>query len=485
MDFLTQADPAVDAVRAFTDFLLILDADGVILDCKVDDSILQHLQSHKVLHRKIADILPSHLTEHIRVHQSAVFRTGKTTSFEFSLSAADQPRWFDARLGLLPSSNVILLAREVTAHRTAQGRIHQQRLQFSGLRSVDLAIASGLDLKLLLSMLLDQVTALLQVDAAAVLLLNHETNTLGYFAGKGFITNAVQLARLKVGDGFAGRVALERRMIKVSNLGSTASDIRGAALVSHEHFIAYYGVPLVAKGKVLGVLELFHRSSLKPDSDWIEFLNILSTQAAIAIDNATMFRELQRSQVELGLACDATIDGWVGSLNVRGQEPMEHTRHVTDMTVRLATRMGVEKKDVVHMRRGAILHDIGKFAIPDEILFKAGPLTVDEWDIMRQHPGIAVDLLSPITYLIPALEIPRHHHEKWDGTGYPDHLCGDQIPLSARLFALADVFDSLTSARPFREAWKKQDAARYIEGQAGNHFDPYLVPEFLKLVMGN
>ena len=485
MNFHLQADSADEAVRAFTDLFFILDADGVILDCKVDDSILPILQSHKVIHKKIYEILPAHLADHIKGHRTSVLHTGKTTSFEFSLPAADQPRWFDARLGLLPPSRMILLAREVTAHRTTEARIHQQRVQFSGLRSVDVAIASGLDLKLLLSMLLDQVTALLQVDAASVLLLNHETNTLGYFAGKGFITNVVQLARLKVGEGFAGRAALERRMIKASNLGGTASDVRGTALASREHFVAYYGVPLVAKGKVLGVLELFHRSSLKPDADWIEFMNILSTQAAIAIDNSIMFRELQRAQVELGLACDATIDGWAGSLEIRGKETIEHTHHVTDMTIRLAIRMGVEKKDVVHIRRGAILHDIGMFAVPDEILFKAGPLTIDEWEVMRRHPGTAVDLLSPITYLIPALEIPRHHHEKWDGSGYPDQLFRDQIPLAARVFALADVYDSLTSARPYREAWKKQDAARYIESQAGSHFDPYLVSEFLKLAMGN
>jgi response regulator RpfG family c-di-GMP phosphodiesterase len=221
---------------------------------------------------------------------------------------------------------------------------------------------------------------------------------------------------------------------------------------------------------------------LNPDADWLDFLNIIAGQAAIAIDGAMMFRDLQRSNVELGLAYDATIDGWARTLDLRGKESEEHTHRVTDLTVRLATRMGVETKDVVHIRRGAILHDVGKVAIPDEILFKAGPLTADEWEIMRRHPGIAVDLLSPITYLAPALEIPRHHHEKWNGAGYPDHLHGDQIPLAARLFALADVYDALTSPRPFRDAWTKLDATRYIESQAGDHFDPHLVPEFLKMV---
>jgi len=135
--------------------------------------------------------------------------------------------------------------------------------------------------------------------------------------------------------------------------------------------------------------------------------------------------------------------------------------------------------DLVHIRRGAILHDIGKVAIPDRILFKPGPLADDEWNIMRRHPGIAVDLLSSISYLAQALEIPHWHHEKWDGSGYPDHLSGEAIPFSARLFALVDVYDALTSNRPYRTAWSKQKTLQYIEGESGRHFDPAIVPKFV------
>ena len=155
------------------------------------------------------------------------------------------------------------------------------------------------------------------------------------------------------------------------------------------------------------------------------------------------------------------------------------------MTIRLAGRLEIPESDLVHIRRGAILHDIGKVAIPDQILFKPGPLSIEEWDVMRQHPQIAVELLAPIDYLSSALEIPHWHHEKWDGSGYPDHLHGDKIPLPARIFALADVYDSLTSDRPYRTAWSKTDALNYIESQSGKHFDPNIVPEFLNLIRNN
>ena len=241
----------------------------------------------------------------------------------------------------------------------------------------------------------------------------------------------------------------------------------------------------MAKGRVLGVLEMFNRSPLKPDMDWQNFLVMVAGQAAIAIDSAVMFTDLQRSNAELSLAYDATIEGLSRALDLRDKETKEHTFRVTDITVKLATRLGVRQSDLIHIRRGAILHDIGKVAIPDQILFKPGPLLKEEWDIMRRHPDIAVELLSPVSYLEPALEIPHWHHEKWNGTGYPDGLHQENIPFSARLFALADVYDALISNRPYRSAWPKQDAIQYIENQAGTHFDPRIVPEFLDLVNAN
>jgi len=227
-------------------------------------------------------------------------------------------------------------------------------------------------------------------------------------------------------------------------------------------------------------MEIFHRSILQPDSDWLKFLNSIAGQAAIAIDNGMMFRQLYETNMELNQAYDATIEGLMRALDLRDKETQEHTRRVSDMTVKLAMQTGVAESELIHIRRGAILHDIGKMAIPDNILFKPGPLSDEEWHVMRRHPGIALDLLSSVSYLAPALEIPHWHHEKWDGSGYPDQLQGDMIPFSARLFALVDVYDALTSNRPYRDAWSKEHALNYISNQAGHQFDPALVPTFIQ-----
>jgi putative nucleotidyltransferase with HDIG domain len=363
--------------------------------------------------------------------------------------------------------------------------MERQVLQLSILRSIDLAIASGLDLNLLLSMLLDRVMALMHVDAATLLLLNPKTNLLEFAAGKGFRSNILQHTRLRLGEGGAGRVALNREMLQIADLRKDRMEFDRSPFFVEENFVTYWGVPLLAKGRVLGVLEMFHRSALKPDRDLQDFFLTVAGQAAIAIDSAMMFSELQRSNAELSLAYDATIEGLSRALDLRDKETKEHTARVTSITVKLATRLGIKQSDLIHVRRGAILHDIGKVAIPDQILFKPGPLAKDEWEIMRRHPMIAVELLSPVNYLEPALEIPHWHHEKWNGTGYPDGLRQEDIPFSARLFALADVYDALISKRPYRSPWSKWDAVQYIESQAGIHFDPRIVPEFLDLINTN
>jgi putative nucleotidyltransferase with HDIG domain len=376
----------------------------------------------------------------------------------------------------------MLIARDITECREIKIKMERQVQQMSILRSIDLAIASGLDLHLLLSMLLDRVLTLMHVDAATVLMLNPKTNLLEFAAGKGFHSNILQYTRLKLGEGCAGRVALDRKMLNIPDLRKDRMEFDRSPMFLQENFVTYWGVPLMAKGRVLGVLEMFNRSPLNPDMDWQNFLVMVAGQAAIAIDSAVMFTDLQRSNAELSLAYDATIEGLSRALDLRDKETKEHTFRVTDITVKLATRLGIKPTDLIHIRRGAILHDIGKVAIPDQILFKPGPLVAEEWEIMRRHPDIAVELLSPVSYLEPALEIPHWHHEKWNGSGYPDGLHQENIPFSARLFALADVYDALTSNRPYRSAWSKQDAVQYIETQAGTHFDPRIVPEFLNMV---
>jgi putative nucleotidyltransferase with HDIG domain len=214
----------------------------------------------------------------------------------------------------------------------------------------------------------------------------------------------------------------------------------------------------------------------------MNLFEMLAGQAAIAIDNAQLYSELQQINLKLSMAYDATIEGWSRALDLRDKETEGHTVRVTDLTMRLAEAFGIDPEMMAHIRRGAILHDIGKMAIPDHILLKPGPLDEEEWVQMRQHPQIAYDMLRNIEYLQPALSIPYCHHERWDGSGYPRQLKGEEIPLAARLFAVADVWDALTSDRPYRKAWTREEALEYIRQQAGKQFDPRVVEVFLRII---
>jgi putative nucleotidyltransferase with HDIG domain len=354
--------------------------------------------------------------------------------------------------------------------------------RLDALRTIDMAINASVDLRLTLDILLEQVTTQLGVDAADVLLLVPRSQTLIYAAGRGFRSDGITRSRVRIGDALAGRIALERRIIHVPDLSESEGTECLKPVFAEEDIVAYYGVPLIAKGKIIGVLEIFHRASLEPDAEWLNFLEALAGQAAIAVDNATLFDNLQRSNFELALAYEATLEGWSRALDLRDKETEGHTQRVTELTMRLARTLGMTEDELVHVRRGALLHDIGKMGVPDSILHKHGSLTDEEWEIMRQHPVHAFELLSPIAYLRPALDIPYCHHEKWDGTGYPRGLKGEQIPLAARIFAVVDVWDALISDRPYCPAWPEEKALEYIREQAGKHFDPHIVELFLKVV---
>ena len=212
-----------------------------------------------------------------------------------------------------------------------------------------------------------------------------------------------------------------------------------------------------------------------------ELADAQERRARRAAEQALRDRE-QHAVLELAAAYEATLEGWARALDLRDRETEGHSRRVTDLTVRLARTMGFSEADCVHIRRGALLHDIGKMGIPDGILLKPAPLSPEEWDIMRRHPAYAEALLAPVEYLQPALDIPYCHHEKWDGTGYPRGLKGDDIPLAARMFAAVDIWDAVRSTRPYRCAWPAQQAREHLTSLAGSHLDPEVVTAFLDLL---
>jgi putative nucleotidyltransferase with HDIG domain len=358
-----------------------------------------------------------------------------------------------------------------------------RRLQnIEALSAIDQAISGSLDLSLTLSIVLEQVATQLNVDAAAVLLLNPHTQTLEYTAVHGFRSNAIKHSHLSLGEGLAGHTALEQRLVSVHDLRTEKEEFVHSDLLAGEDFVSYHGVPLIIKGQVKGVLEVFLRSHRTVDDEWLNFLVTMAGQVGIALDNASLYIDLQRSNTDLFNAFDSTINGWSHALDLRDKETEGHTMRVTEMAERFARALGIDEAEIVHIRRGALLHDIGKMGVPDGILLKPGKLTDEEWEIMIKHPQFAYDMLVPIAYLKPALDIPYCHHEKWDGSGYPRGLKGEQIPLAARLFAIVDVWDALSSDRPYRKAWTKKKTVEHIKAGSGTHFDPKLVELFLSVV---
>jgi PAS domain S-box-containing protein len=387
---------------------------------------------------------------------------------------AQLPREFTAA-----DAQLLATLAEIAGNAIYRTTLHQQtqrRLQqLTALSEIDRAISSSFGLGLSLTTVLNQVMSQLSVDAADVLVYNQSSQTLEYAAGQGFRTRAFARARVRLGEGNAGRAALERLAVHIPNLVAQPDSPHPARALAGEAFVSYYGVPLIAKGKIQGVLEVFQRAMLERDQEWLDFLNTLAGQAALAIDNATLFDSLQRSNTDLALAYDATIEGWSRALDLRDKETEGHTLRVTDMTVRLALLFGLGEEELTQVRWGALLHDIGKMGVPDGILLKPGPLTAAEWVVMKQHPTLAYELLSPIHYLRSTLDIPYCHHEQWDGAGYPRQLKGDEIPLAARIFALVDVWDALRSDRPYRAAWPEHKVRQHIRSLSGTHFDPNLV----------
>ncbi|MHB8730874.1 MAG: GAF domain-containing protein [bacterium] len=353
--------------------------------------------------------------------------------------------------------------------------------ELQALSDIDRAVRGSLDLRVILQVLLDKAATELKADAADVLLLDPETQTLSCAASRGFRSDAVRHLRLRLGEGYAGQVALSGRPVSVEYLNGSAETHLGRH-VRGEGFVSYHAAPLVAKGVVQGVLAVLNRSALHPTPEWHAFFEALAGQAAIAIDNVSLFEDLREANVGLRMSYDDTIEGWSRALDLRDRETEGHSQRVTQLTLALARAMGVQGADLVHIRRGALLHDIGKMGVPDAILLKPGPLTDAEWKTMRRHPVYARELLEPIAYLRPALDIPYGHHEKWDGTGYPQGLSGNQIPLAARIFAIVDVWDALRSDRPYRPAWSVEKTRAYVQEQAGRHFDPYVVGKFLDLL---
>lgn len=376
-----------------------------------------------------------------------------------------------------------IIAHNIAERKQAEAQIQRQINQLTSLHAIGVAITASLEINVTLDVLLDRLIAQLYIDAASVLLIDSRSQRLEPLASRGLTKVHFDKYTIHPGEGLAGKVFLSHRPVSLPSINSEVlHSPRDKDLAST--FTSYFALPLRARGEIKGVLEIMHRTTLIPDQHWWSFLESLALQAAIAIDTAAIFEQLQFAHAELRHSYEATIEGWARALELRDHETEGHSERVTELTMQLAQSMNIATDDFEHIRRGALLHDIGKMGIPDSILLKNGPLSTEEWAVIRQHPTYAFRWLAPIPFLRPALAIPYAHHELWDGSGYPLGLRGDHIPLPARIFTVVDVWDALRSPRPYRAAWSRDQVIAYLRSLSGKHFDPQVVDAFLEMIGG-
>jgi PAS domain S-box-containing protein len=383
---------------------------------------------------------------------------------------------------------MIALANQVSTALENADLYRQQKKQLNfleSLRRIDHAITGNMDLTVTLNVIMTEITERLDMDAVNILVYDASAFQINTVGRHGFRQQHLHHLDITHPEGLIGEIIRQRNPIVIPDLESVELTCERLEHFLKEEFRAYYGIPLMAKGKVVGVLELFHRSLIDLTAEWQRYAETVAAQTAIAIDNSQLFSNLQMANMELSMAYDNTLEGWAGALELRDHETEGHSRRVVDLTMALVEAMGIPKDQRIHIRRGALLHDIGKMGVPDRILQKEGKLDEREWEIMKKHPLYARQWLKPIAYLKPALDIPIYHHERWDGAGYPEGLAGENIPLAARIFAVIDVWDALRSDRPYRDAWPVEKVKRYIREESGKHFDPAVVDAFLGIVVAD
>lgn len=411
----------------------------------------------------------------LRYEFSAKSKDGRDIDLEASTSA----------LPYLDGIAVQSILRDITDRKQTEQAEREQRILAEALRDTASALNNTLEVDEVIDRIFSNASKVVPFQAASIMLLD---------------TNSPRQARIVASFGYQRQGGQKRphnstfQLDEYQNLKKMLDTGRPLAIPDtlqstvwkfspETRWVrSYAGAPIRLKGKVIGFLNLDVDIPNYYTQTHADRLQAFADQAGIAIHNAQLLSDLRASRDELYNAYETTLEGWSKALELRDYETEGHTQRVMDMTMKLAKSYGITDPELLRIRYGTLLHDIGKIGIPDAILFKPGPLNEEEWEVMRRHPVYAQRILAHIPYLQDALDIPYSHHEKWDGTGYPRGLKGEEIPLSARLFAVVDVWDGLRSNRHYRSGWPESEVIRYIQDQSGHHFDPHVVEVFLDLL---
>jgi len=427
-----------------------------------------HVQRQRLLQRNVLNA---------RYEFSAINRMGEEIEVEASCSV------FPYQGGTALQT----ILRDITDRKRAERAEHEQRVLAEALRDTASALNSTLNFDEVMVRILSNIGRVVPHDSSNIMLIDDDGDTVRIVASQGY--NLLGL------EGYQERVALSIRGTESLShmydcgeplvVSDTTFESSWINLPETSWIHSYAAAPIKVKDKIIGFLNLNSPIPNFFNRTMADRLMAFADQAGIAINNARLLRDLNLTNIELRNSYDKTLQGWSMALELRDYETEGHSQRVVDLTLQLANKMGISEPDLTWIRYGVLLHDIGKIGIPDRILFKPGALDADEWEIMRRHPEYAMRILKPIPYLEKSIDIPYCHHEKWDGSGYPRGLRGEEIPLAARMFSIIDVWDGMRSNRPYHRSYSFDHVAAYIKKEAGKQFDPHIVELFLDLIQSD
>ncbi|MEZ4523766.1 MAG: PAS domain S-box protein [Thermomicrobiales bacterium] len=471
--------------------ILTLDAQGQVESLNPAAEQMFRASSSEAVGKHLVDLIPEHFTgddEHQylhdyfdtlpggaedEVHELYAVRTdGSAFPIEMNL------RHYDHR----NRRKFIASVRDVSKQKAAEERVARQLWQLRALHRVDRALSASRDQQVILDVAADQIIMTPDIDIAIIRSFSDVSQELTLRSERGLAASESVAPIVRPGHGLAGRSAFDRQPVVLEHAddslvweGETPAFGKGSP-------VAGLAIPLIVSSQLKGTIEVYGRDREQISDETVGFLNSLSYQVANAIDETDLFSALVRSKQLPESAYESTLEGWSRALEMRRVDTEGHAMRVSQMAVELGREMRLEGEDLKSLRRGALLHDIGKIGIPDAVLHKPGTLDEDDWAMIREVPKHAMDLLSGLPFLRDASSVPYFHHEKWDGTGYPNGLVGEAIPLAARIFAVVDVWDTLISDRPYRKALSREQAIEEILSQSGTSFDPRVVDAFLRII---
>ncbi len=470
-------------IETAPDFILTIDRQGFI---QFINQIPPFFNEEEVISASIYKFPEVSYRKKIKKIIDQVFLTHKKNYYDFSVIRPDGTKvWYTTSIAYLEDNEkkelAIIIAKDITQQKNDFDVIQKRNQEIRILYEINQSIRNSLDLEEIYDAFSEGINKIIPCNGVTIYSYSIEDKKLQYEYSR---WECKKKKAKKNPEVPLSENELEQ-IIKVIQTGTplpiTEAFNPPRDFMDPQKKGSGFLIPIIYESVVVGIIEIFN---IIPDSNADTELHIFQAivaQIAIASNNAKLYRELQLSNKDIQLAYDKTLEGWGKALQMREKETADHTHRVAELTMKLADAMGIPEEKKVHIWRGALLHDVGKLVIPDKILLKPGPLDDKEWEIMRKHPVYAYEWLNPIEYLLPALDIPYCHHEWWDGSGYPRGIAGDEIPLAARMFAVVDVYDALTSNRPYRKAWSHKKTIQYIKQQSGTHFDPNIVEVFMKL----